>query len=182
MTDKKSLMQTFDESKVADEIRHLTHDPVVMEGANAFYSHQALLTEEVSQGSKMCEWNVTGRPSVLIMSEKHAKALLAFSDMPLVENRMQYPTKDFERARHGEIALGMTKERSPMVVMMNKEIVMGLIDPMARHESEMRGLVERMQTFMDERGFAPSDMDDVLDRLEQEYPKPSDADDSLNHD
>ena len=182
MTEKKTLMETFDESKVADEIRHLADNPVVIKGANSFYSHQALLTEEVSQGNKMCEWDVVGRPSVLIMSQKHAQALLAFSDLPLVENRMQYPTEDFERARHGEIALGMTKERSDMVVMINKDIVMSLIDPMTRHENEMQNVVQRLQTFMDERDLAPSDIDDILDRLEQEYPKPSGADDSLNHD
>ena len=178
MSEEKKLIDIFDESAVADEIRHMVENPTIIEGSNAFYSHQALLTDEVSPGNVMCEWQVKGKPDVLIMSEKHAKALLSVSEMPLVENFMQYPTKDFERARSGEIALGMTKVYTPMVVVMQKQAVMDLIDPAVRHENETRALVERIQEIMEERGLSPSEFKSQLDR---DYPKPDEPDEGLTH-
>tara|TARA_R110001592_G_scaffold29350_7_gene106571 strand:- start:15111 stop:15653 length:543 start_codon:yes stop_codon:yes gene_type:complete len=180
MSEKQRLIDIFDQSRVADEIRQLSENPTVIEGANAFYSHQALLTNDVSTGQAMCEWHVAGKADVLMMSEKHARALLALSDVPLVENRFQYPTKDFARARTGEIALGMTKENTDMVVMMQKDLVLGLIDPAMRQENQMRALMERMQDFMTERGLSASDMEGVMDQLEQDYPK--NDHDGLDHD
>lgn len=167
---EKSLLNEFDQSAVAAEIRSLVESATMIEGSNAFYSHQAMLTSQVSAGNMMCEWHVRGKEDVLFMSERHAQALLKTTDMPLVEKFFQYPTKEFEQVRNGEIALGMTKQTTPMVVMMQKQAVLDLIDPAMRYESQMRSVVERVQNFMEERGLDPDAMHEVLDQIEQDYP------------
>lgn len=170
MDQKKSLIEEFDDKAVASEVRALVGNAKVIEGANAFYSNQAYLTDHVATGEGMCEWHVRGKEDVLMMSEVHAQALLSVSDMPLVEKFFQYPTKEFEQVRNGEIAMGMTKQTSPMVVMMQKQAVLDLIDPAVHHENETRLLIERIQEFMADRELDHDAMHDLLDKLERDYP------------
>ncbi len=175
-----NLTKIFDRNKVADEIRHFVQNAEVMKGSSSFHSNQKNLTEKVSRGRCMYEWQSKGKEAVLIMSQKHAEALLDTLAIPLVTNRMQYPTKEFEQARSGEIALGMTKENSDMVVMINKQLVIESIDPVANHERNIQIVLERLQNFMSERGYSLEEMMKIIDKLEEDYPKTDNSE--LNHD
>ena len=170
MDRKKSLIDEFSDKAVAGELKALVESAAVIEGANAFYAHQAYLTDHVATGDAMCEWHVRGKEDVLMMSGAHAQALLSVSDMPLVEKFFQYPTKEFEQVRDGEIALGMIKQTTPMVVMMQKQAVLDLIDPAVHHENEMGLLIERIQGFMQDRELDHDAMHDLLDKLEEDHP------------
>ncbi len=101
------------------------------------------------------------------------------ADIPLETTYMQYPTEHFNKVRSGEIALGLTKSQSETVVLMHKDTVKDLLDPLTHYENQMEDVINRVDKFIQQRNLHPQDMADIFDRLEDEYPAPDN--DGLHH-
>ncbi len=176
----KTLIDVFQHGLAAQKIKELLEIPEIIEGSTAFYNHQAAITDEVPTQLRIFEWHIQGHDDVLIMCDDHAQALLKMTDMPLEMTHMQYPTEHFNKVRSGEIALGLTKSQSETVVLMHKDTVLELLDPLAFYEKQMGDVITRVDKFIQERGMHPQDMAEIMDKLEEEYPA-SDNNNGLHH-
>ena len=164
------LVNAFDDSTTSDQLRQLVDHSVVIEGSDGFYKNQDNISKDVCGENSIYEWKVQGKSPLLILSERHAESILEITGMPLAKTHMQYPTSKFDDARAGENALCITRERLPNIVMMNKERVLEVIDPLSRHEKERKDVIEKVQSFMNDRNLSSRDMVGILNDMEKLYP------------
>lgn len=169
MEKDKTLSEQFKEHGDVDKFVSLLTSAKEINGSEAYYSNQAYITEHIASGESVGLWSVGGKETYL-MAQEYAATLLNVLDIPVKSSRMQYPTDDFVEARAGHIILEMTKERSPPVYMIEKNLVLDAIDPLRARAADMQILLEQIQSFMDKHGLSPLEMKDIIDTIDSQAP------------
>jgi len=149
-----------------DDIRHLIDDAHVIEGAKEFYSGQGLITDHVRKGGQVCEWLMSGKPSVLIMPEKIGKALLECIGLELKEVYQDPNKVDLRRMRDGEIALAQTRVNSSLAIMITKDKVEEALVRMKRGQSAEGRLYDRLEGFLGDNNLTPQKFIDILNGID----------------
>lgn len=159
------LIAEFEKTQLGTTIAKMVQNAEHIVGANDFYAKQGHMFEAMRKKSAIFEWQVRGEPDVLIMPADYGRALLAHTDLPLVTSHMQYPKKEFTKTRHGKMAYGFEKKSGIVAIMINKDIVLGLIDPVRAAENEMQQLVGRIGDIMQETGMSAQEIMQELEKI-----------------
>lgn len=163
------LIKEFEKTQLGTTIAKMVQDAEKILGANDFYAKQGRMFETMRKKSGIFEWQIRGEPDVLIMPADYGRALLAHTDMPLVTSHMQYPKKEFTKTRHGKIAYGFEKKSGIVAIMMNKDVVLGLIDPVRAAENEMQKLVGKLGDIMQETGMSAQEILGELEKIKTHH-------------
>lgn len=163
----EDLSQAFAEQgmqRLLEQIR----TPKIISGATEFYSHQAEIFSDTRDGASVFEWQLQGKPTVLIINGAHGKKLAEMAGVPFVSKHFQYPTKEFDRVRAGQEVLGMEKAASGIpTAMIQKDLALTLLDPWHRRHAEMEKIITKLEDLMDKQGMTGEEILQYLERLEE---------------
>lgn len=169
---EKSLKAQFAEGRIAQILADKIASADIIDGANAFDRRQHEIFTDIAAGNKVLEWHVKGKNDVLLLSPLYALPLLKVAgNIPLERTHYQYPSDKFNKVRRGGSALGLEKRDEIRVVMMNKQQVLNLIDPLRQHEEELKAVIEKVESLMDKKGLSSEQVIKLLD-TENEPPPP----------
>lgn len=143
-------------------------NPVVISGAQEFYSRQSEIFSETREGKSVFEWQLVGKPTVLIVNGAFGKKLADLAGVPFISNHYQYPTDEFNQARSGEVVFGMEKAASGIpTAIIQKDLALSLLEPMSKREKDMERVVSKVQDLMDKQGLSAEELLQHLERIEE---------------